>query len=123
MKNKILLIEDDLAIVDVYTISLTRAGFEIQSVGLGKEALKILKNEKNPDLILLDLILPDMNGIKILEEIRKNEKTKDLPVFVLTNYADRELEKMGHNLKTEKYLLKASLTPSELVKIVNKKLG
>jgi len=66
--------------------------------------------------------LPDMNGIEVLEEMRKYPKTKDIPVFILTNYTNEELEKRGLLLKSEKYLLKTSYTPRELAEIVKDRL-
>jgi len=67
---------------------------------------------------LLDLILPDINGLKVLAEMKKYEETKDIPVFILTNYTSRELERLGYGLKTEKYLTKTEFNISQLVKMV-----
>ena len=127
MKKQILFIEDDLSTIEVYKIALDRANFEVVPMVLGEEAVRrvreIEKGEaKKPDLILLDLILPDMNGIEVLEEMRKYPKTKDIPVFILTNYTNEELEKRGLLLKSEKYLLKTSYTPRELAEIVKDRL-
>ena len=115
--KKILLIEDDLATIEVYETIFKKAGFDIETIKWGEEALNRVKEiEENkspkPDVVLLDLILPDINGIGVLKEIRKNEKTKDLLVFILTNYTDVQLEKMGYSLGSERYLLKTDYTPS-----------
>lgn len=128
MAKKILLIEDDLPTIDVYETVLKKAGFGIETIRWGEEALNKVRKIKEgkterPDLVLLDLILPDINGIRVLEEIRNYEETKDIPVFVLTNYADERLEKMGYNLKAEKYLLKTEFNPRELVGIIKEQLG
>ena len=128
MAKKILLIEDDLPTIDVYETVLKKAGFGIETIRWGEEALNKVRKIKEgkterPDLVLLDLILPDINGIRVLEEIRNYEETKDIPVFVLTNYADERLEKMGYNLKAEKYLLKTEFNPRELVEIIKEQLG
>jgi len=128
MKKTILLIEDDEAIIEIYKIALGKAGFKVEVISLGEKAKEKVKEMEQgkadkPDLVLLDLVLPDMNGIKILEEIRKQKTTKDLPVFVLTNYTDRELEKIGNYLKSERYLLKANFTPTQLVEIIKERLG
>ncbi len=123
MKKKVFLIEDDAAIIDIYSTGLKAAGFEVDAATSGKEAIaKIIKQGKIPDLILLDLLLPDMNGIEILAELRKDEKAKSIPVFVLTNYSDDELEKMGYRLKAEKHLLKSDYTPGQLAEVVKEKL-
>ena len=125
--KKILLIEDDLATIEVYETIFKKAGFEVEVIKWGEEALNRVKEiEENkfpkPDVVLLDLILPDINGIEVLKEIRKNEKTKDLLVFILTNYTDVQLEKMGYSLGSERYLLKTDYTPSQLIEIIEKSL-
>ncbi|MDD2732249.1 MAG: response regulator [Candidatus Pacebacteria bacterium] len=127
MAKKILLVEDDLPIIEVYKIAFKKEGFDLDVLTLGDEVIKRVKEIKKgktdkPDLILLDLLLPDMNGIEVLKEIRKEEKTKDIPIFILTNYTDSELERLGFNLKSEEHILKADYTPTELVKLIDKRL-
>ncbi len=127
-KKLILLIEDDLPIIDVYTFALENLGkFETKFLRYGFEVLDWLKKlkekkEKKPELILLDLILPDANGLDLLKEIRKSEDAREIPVFIVTNYTNRELEKVGYDLKSEKYLTKTKFTPGELVKMVQEEL-
>ena len=124
----ILFIEDDLATIDVYKTALEEAGFEVEPILLGQEAIRrveeIEKGEaKMPDLVLLDLILPDINGVEILEKIRKQEKTKDILVFILTNLTDKQLEEKELLLKRERYLLKTDYPPSKLVGLIKKELS
>lgn len=128
MKKTILFVEDDIATIDVYKTALEAAGFDVDPMLLGEEAIRKIKEieegeAKKPDLILLDLLLPDMNGIEVLEELKKHEKTKDVPVLILTNYSSEELEKRGLSLKAEKYLLKTDYPPSKLVELVKKELA
>lgn len=127
MKKTILLIEDDTSIIDIYKMALEGAGFDVEVVPMGKDALGKIERieegkEEKPDLVLLDIILPDMNGMDILREMRKKNNTKDIPVFMLTNYSDDKLEKESSSLKAEKFILKAECSPSKLVKIVKEKL-
>lgn len=128
MAKKILFIEDDMATIEVYKTALVEAGFEVLPILFGKEAIKRIEEidrgeSEKPDLVLLDLILPDINGLDVLEEIRKHKKTKDIKVFILSNYTDKQLEERGLRLKTEKYLLKIDYTPSQLVELVRKELA
>lgn len=127
MAKTILLIEDDLPTIEIYKTALKKANFGVEVIMLGEEAIKRIEEidggrAKCPDLILLDLILPDINGLEVLKEIRKHKKARAIPVFILSNYTDRELEERGLRLKTEKYLLKTDYPPRKLVKIIKEKL-
>jgi CheY-like chemotaxis protein len=117
MKGKILLVEDEYQLVELYKEILGSAGFELRITGWAEEAVKILKTEPLPDLVLLDLVLPDKNGIYVLEEIRKDKNLKDLKVIVLTNYSNPLLENMCKKMNAP-YVLKVDLLPKDLVKLV-----
>jgi CheY-like chemotaxis protein len=107
----------------VYRTGLEAAGFEVEVIMNGKQAIERLSKDGDmPDIVFLDLLLPDMNGMEALAQIRKAGKVKDTPILVLTNYSDSELEKMGYDLKTEKHLLKSDYTPSQLAELVKERL-
>jgi DNA-binding response OmpR family regulator len=121
-KKIIFLIEDDAAIVDVYKIAFDAANINFEIMTLGKQAIEKIKEvqcgkTKKPCLVLLDLILPDMNGTEILKEIKKNEKTKDIAVFLLSNYAAEDIPQLD-GIKPDKFILKASITPTELIELI-----
>jgi len=123
MKRRILLIEDDPRQIEIYEKAIGEAGFEIESLKWGNEGLERLKEirskkKEKPDLILLDLILPDINGIAILEKAKLDPELKDIPFFILTNYSDPELEKIGKDLGAEKHIIKTDVIPSQLIKII-----
>jgi len=127
MKKKIWLIEDDRPLIDMYEDVFKLANLEVETTTTGYESLEKLKKiregkERKPDLVLLDLLLPDINGIEILEEIRKHEETKTLLVFILSNYTAPEMKEMGIELEAEKFLLKTDYTPSQLVKLIKERL-
>jgi len=130
MKSKklILLIEDDPAIIDVYKTGLEKAGqFKVEAITLGSEAVKKIKDinenkSKKPDLVLLDIILPDIDGIKVLKSIKNQEKTKDIPVFILTNYGGKEIKKQGLVFKVKEYIIKTECPPSKLIKLIKEQL-
>ena len=121
--KKILLVEDEPRIIDIYETVLRKAGFKIETLRDGHQAQERLnkikegKKEK-PDLILLDIVLPDINGIEILKKARKEKGTEDIPFFILTNYTNPELEKICREFKVEKYILKTDLTPSQMVEMI-----
>lgn len=111
--KKVLLIEDDPFMVDIYSKKLSEAGFEFDLALNGKEALKKIKEE--PDLILLDIILPGIDGWEILERIKKDPELKSIPVFVLSNLGQRAEVEKALKLGADKYLIKANFTPSQVV--------
>lgn len=122
-KFKILLIEDDPPTIDIYEEILKKARFVIETLKWGKDALKAFDEikkgkRKKPDLVLLDLILPDINGVEILRKVKGDKELRAIPFFVLTNYTDPQLEKEIRILKAEKYIIKTNYTPSELVKMI-----
>lgn len=127
MKPKILLIEDETMAIEIYESVLKRAGFNVDTLMLGKDALERLneikegKKEK-PDLVLLDLILPDANGMDILETAKKEKETKDIPFFILTNYVALETKRVGKKLGAEKCIVKTDITPAELIMTIKKHL-
>lgn len=123
MKKEILLIEDESNLVEIYENILKQVGFEVKTLKYGKEGIKKLeqikaKKTKKPDLVLLDLILPDINGIEILKKAKTDKETKDIPFFVLSNYSDPELEKLSKEFRVEKYIIKTDVTPIQLAKII-----
>jgi two-component system alkaline phosphatase synthesis response regulator PhoP len=121
MPKKILLVEDDSCIIDIYTTVLKKAGFKVETANCSKDAMEKLERiaqgvEDKPDLILLDLVLPDINGIEIFKKARSQKGIDDIPFFILTNYTDPDLKIVSIKLKVEKYILKTDLIPSQLVK-------
>lgn len=111
MKNNILLIEDDAQTIDLYKLNLEKAGFNLEIIKWGNEAMERAKkmglnDSPKPDLILLDIILSDVNGIQILKEVRNKEETKDIPVLILTNYSDSKVEEASSRLNAQGYFIK-----------------
>jgi CheY-like chemotaxis protein len=128
MSLKILIVEDDLPTLKLLEETLKIEGFEIDSVMLAREAIERIeeirdgKREK-PDLILLDLILPDMNGIEVLKEAKKYPETKDIKIFAFTNYTDPEMNKQLVNEGVDKIILKAEISLKELCEIIRKEVS
>lgn len=119
MKKKIILIEDDDLIGEMYQSELISAGFETDLFDTGAEGLKaILQNHY--DLLLLDIMLPDTNGIEILKEIRKNPITQNLRVAIVTNLGQEAVMQKVLNLGVASILFKTSYNPDQLVDEVKK---
>lgn len=121
MKN-ILLIEDDPFLIDIYTTKLKGSGFLVEVASQGEEAVIKVK-EKPFDLVLLDIVLPKLDGWEILRQIKAESKLKDLKVIILSNLSQKEEVEKGMNLGADKYLIKAHYTPSEVIEEIKKVLG
>jgi len=113
MKN-ILLVEDDPFLIDIYRTKLTESGFSVDLADDGEEVLKKLK-EKNFDLMILDIVLPNLDGWEVMEKVKKDPETKDLKVIILSNLGQKEEVEKGMRLGADKYLIKAHYTPSQVV--------
>lgn len=120
--KKILFIEDESALQKTFDDILRREGYETISALDGEIGLKLAKTEK-PDLILLDLILPKVNGFEVLKELKRNEETKGIPVIILTNLEGiNDIEKVLE-LGATTYLIKASYSLEEVIKKIKDALG
>lgn len=117
--KKILLIEDDPFIVDIYTTKLKESNFDVNVLTDGSDFLERIKEIK-PDLLLLDIVLPQVDGWEILREIRSDPKIKNLKVIVLSNLSQKSDVEKGMILGADKYLIKAHFTPSEIVEEIKK---
>ncbi len=112
-KKKILLVEDDTLISSMYKIKFKADGFEVVIASDGASALELAKKEK-PDIVMLDIILPQLDGFTVLEELKKDQTTKHIPVIMLTNLGTTEDKAKGEKLGAIDYLVKASLTPAQV---------
>jgi len=115
----ILLVEDDPFLIDIYTTKFKQAKFKVEVATDGEEALAKLK-AKTPDLVVLDLVLPRIDGWEILRRIKANPKLKDLKVVALSNLGQKEEVEKGLKLGATKYLIKAHYTPSQAVEEVKR---
>ncbi len=123
MTKKILLVDDDLYIRDVYEEVLTSEGYEIETAINGEEGLTKLK-QGGYDLILLDVMMPTLDGIGVLEELKKNPpQLKNGPIVLLTNLGLDPVVKTAKDKGATSYLIKANITPRDLVETVARLLG
>ncbi|OGY45017.1 MAG: hypothetical protein A3A24_03060 [Candidatus Buchananbacteria bacterium RIFCSPLOWO2_01_FULL_46_12] len=121
-KRHILLVEDDEFLAELYATKLNLEGFEVSLASDGEKGLKLIK-EKNPDLVLLDIIMPKMDGFEVLKQIKADKKTKSIPVILLTNLSQKDEVKKGLELGAVDYLIKAHFMPSEVVKKIKSALA
>ncbi len=119
--KKILLIEDDSFLVDIYVTKLEEKKFKVDAVRSGEEGLDLLKKNKF-DLVVLDLSLPGIDGWQVLEEMRKNRKTKKTKVLIFSNHEIKERAKL-EKLDAQGYLIKINYTPDEIVREIKEILS
>jgi len=121
MPKKILLIEDEKILSEMYETRLKREGFEVINTRDAEGGLELIKKEK-PDLILLDLLLPGMQGQEALRILKEDPKTKDIPIIIFSNYDTPEVRKEAEKYGV-RYILKANVTTRDLVELVKREIG
>lgn len=115
--KKILIVEDEEVLRDMYIEKFTQAGYEVVAAGNAKTGIELAKNEK-PNLILLDILLPKENGVYLLRKIRKMGRISSTQVVAFSNYDDPETKKEVLELGVSDYLIKTNFTPQEIVQRV-----
>ncbi|MGH7245739.1 MAG: response regulator [Candidatus Levyibacteriota bacterium] len=110
---KVLLVDDEEAIVQVFTTALQTGGIDVVSATTGNEGIQKAQTEK-PDVILLDQVLPDINGNQVLENLKNNELTKNIPVAILSNFSQDGLVQEAMKLGASEYILKYQIAATDL---------
>jgi len=106
----------------MYQTKLTNLGFAVELFDNGEDAAARLGQDPLPDLLLLDIVLPKKDGFEILEELRGQDRTKNLPVILLTNLGQKPDVERGIKLGADDYIIKAHYTPTEVVEKITKVL-
>jgi len=121
MAKKILIIEDEKILAEMYRDKFTQAGLKVYLAFDSKEGLALAKKEK-PDLIILDILLPKENGIVFLTWLRKDSEISSIPVVAFSNYDDPATKRQAAKLGVKDYLIKTSYTPQEIVEKIREYL-
>lgn len=121
-KSKILLIDDDAALRETLAEFLKKEGFDVVSASDGEKAIDIAK-EESPSLVLLDIILPRKSGYEVLEVLKKDKKTRDIPIVILTNLASLDDIEKALGLGATNYLVKGNYKLQEVVEKIRSILG
>ena len=118
-KKKILIIEDERLLLDMYESYFRKADYEVFATSNGRPGLEIARKEK-PDIIITDILMPEMDGYEVIEAIRKDSETKRIPILVFSNLGQKEEIRKGLELGADDYVIKTDLTPSDLIKKVER---
>ena len=119
---KILLVEDDSSLREIYSIRLTAEGYEVASAGDGEEALATAVREK-PDLVLSDVMMPKISGFDMLDILRQTPETKDIKVIMMTALSSEDQRERGNALGANRYLVKSQVGIEDVVNAVHDVLG
>lgn len=119
---KIAIIEDDIALADMYKLKLESAGLEVIVAYDGQSGLEMISKD-TPDLVLLDLMLPQLTGSEVLAQYRKTPQGKDTKVIILTNISEYEAPDELYELNILRYMVKANYTPSQVIVVVQEALA
>ena len=121
MATKVAIIEDDQSISQMYRIKFEAEGYEVETAENGKLGLALV-GDMRPDIVLLDLMMPEMTGDEMLEKLRATDWGKDMKVVILTNMGEQELPARVKELGVSAVILKADMTPRQVAKLVQEQL-
>ena len=110
---KVLLIEDEPEVLELYRLKLTLDEYNVVTASNGKDGLKKAVDE-SPELIFLDIKMPEMDGFEVLKKLRSDTKTKNIPVVILSNFDEQDMIEKGLSLGANEYLIKSQFTPEEI---------
>ncbi|MFZ2038511.1 MAG: response regulator [Minisyncoccia bacterium] len=120
--KKIMIVEDDKFFISLISKKLLDNGLEVLSANDGQQTFKVLETKK-PDLIILDIMLPDIDGFEILKRLKEMPIVKDIPVIFLTNLGTKEDIVKGRSLGVSSFLIKATVTMDEVIQEISRTLG
>ena len=117
-KRKILIVDDDSFLLDMYALKFSQNNFEVHTSTNGKEAIEKVKGGLAPDVILVDIIMPEMDGFEMLEKINQNNLAPGAVKIILSNKSEQADIDRGKSLGVSGYIIKASSTPQEVIEQV-----
>lgn len=118
-QKKVLIVEDDEMISSMYKTKLEQLGYLVVLAANGVDGLELAKAE-NPDLILLDIIMPQLDGFSVLQQLKGDENMRNIPVIMLTNLGTDEDKEKGRIFGADGYLVKSNLTPTQVGEEIEK---
>lgn len=126
-KRKILIVDDDTFLLDMYAFKFSQYNFEVYTAPGGLQVIEKLKDGLKPDIILMDIIMPEMDGFEMLEKINKDNLSPNSTKIILSNKSEQADIDRGNNLGASGYIVKANSTPAEVieqvVEILSKKVA
>jgi DNA-binding response OmpR family regulator len=121
-KGKILIIEDDRYISKMYQLKLSLEGYDVQVAENGRQGVDKVK-EMMPNIILLDILMPELDGFEVLKIVKGDDATKDIPVLIMSNLGQEDHIEKGMQMGAIGYIVKSQYTPSKVVEKIKETLG
>ncbi|OGI85726.1 hypothetical protein A3A05_03180 [Candidatus Nomurabacteria bacterium RIFCSPLOWO2_01_FULL_41_12] len=122
-KRKILIVDDDNFLLDMYALKFSQNSFEVYTAGNGVQAIEKLKGGLNPDVLLMDIIMPEMDGFEMLTQINNEKLSPNSIKIILSNKSEQSDIERGNSLGVAGYIIKANSTPVEVINQVINILG
>jgi CheY-like chemotaxis protein len=119
-KPKVLIVDDDKFLLNMYSIKFSKSNFDVNAAATGEEALAKMKDGYQPDIILLDIVMPGMDGFEILDSIKKNNIAPNSLIIMLTNQGQLSDIEKAKSFGINGYIIKATTIPSEVVEEVTR---
>jgi len=123
MAKTVLIVEDELSMQRALKSKLEHAGYTVIAASDGEDAIDALRSSKKPDLVLLDLIMPKLDGISVLRQMKADDALRPVPVVILTNLSSGDKVAEAMQLGTFDFLVKANYSLDDVLKKVNDRLG
>ncbi len=120
--TKIAIVEDDIAISQMYSIKFESEGYTVQTAENGRLGFELIEKMR-PDIVLLDLMMPEMNGDELLTKLRATDWGKNIKVIILTNMGEQEAPEILRTLNVSAFVVKADFTPKQVAELVKIKLA
>lgn len=119
-KRRILFVDDDKFLLDMYALKFTKAGYEVKTADSAESALKILREGFKPEVLLVDIVMPTMDGLEFVTAVRKEKMVPDAVIVMLTNQGASDDVGRAQKLGVDGYIVKATTIPSEVLAEVEK---
>ena len=117
--RKILIVEDEKFLLEMYQSCFEKAGYLVLAASNGKKGI-ILAQQEKPDLIILDILMPEVDGYEVMSKLKRDEQTKEIPILILSNLSQTDKINRGLKLGANDYIVKTDLTPTELLARIEK---
>lgn len=121
-KEKILIVEDDMYINKMYQLKLNLEGYQVEIAENGRIGVEKAKRFK-PNIMLLDILMPEMDGFEVLKAVKEDKSTKDIPVLIMSNLGQEDHIQKGKELGAIGYIVKTQYTPAKVVETIKEVLG